>query len=96
MLQSDIARSCPCSISVYLATSSSQRCCPASFEAVHFSAILHIQQTPSIARLAQLAVIMSDSRFTYQHMTDLALKSLLEDHDDEFKLLVADIPEPGE
>lgn len=38
---------------------------------------------------------MSDSRFTYQHMTDLALKSLLEDHDDEFKLLVADIPEPG-
>jgi hypothetical protein len=39
---------------------------------------------------------MSDSRFTYQHMTDLALKSLLENRDDEFKLLVEDIPEPGE
>lgn len=42
---------------------------------------------------------MSDNRFTYQHMTDLALKALLSEHgqdDDDFKALVEDIPEPGE
>jgi hypothetical protein len=39
---------------------------------------------------------MSDNRFTYQHMSDLALKALLAIHDEESKVVNEPIPEPGE
>lgn len=50
----------------------------------------------TIQRTLHQLEIMSDNRFTYQHMSDLALKALLHRGNDEaFQALVDDIPEPG-